>query len=101
VLAIRQIRGELDVRTRRHAVYVRSDRDGDAEAITALAGTIARVGNLESVTMVATEADLSTLRHLPSSMAAPCSRRSRRLVDDVSAEIAPSRKAPRQGGTGA
>jgi valyl-tRNA synthetase len=66
---------------------VRSDRDGDAEAITALAGTIARVGNLESVTLVASEADLP-----PCAIAiidgrtvlAPFAR----LVDDVSAEIA-------------
>jgi valyl-tRNA synthetase len=88
VLAIRQIRGELDVpHSRATPVYVRSDRDGDAEAITALVGTITRVGNLESVTMVATEADLP-----PCAIAivdgrtvlAPFAR----LVDDVSAEIA-------------
>jgi valyl-tRNA synthetase len=88
VLGIRQIRGELDVPHSRTApVYVRSDREGDAEAIAALAGTIARVGNLESVTVVASEADLP-----PCAIAiidgravlAPFAR----LVDDVSAEIA-------------
>jgi valyl-tRNA synthetase len=88
VLAIRQIRGELDVpHSRATPVYVRSDREGDAEAIAALAGTIARVGNLESVTVVDSEADLP-----PCAIAiidgrtvlAPFAR----LVDDVSAEIA-------------
>jgi valyl-tRNA synthetase len=88
VLGIRQIRGELDVPHSRTApVYVRSDREGDAEAIAALAGTIARVGNLESVRVVASEADLP-----PCAIAiidgrtvlAPFAR----LVDDVSAEIA-------------
>jgi len=88
VLAIRQIRGELDVpHSRATPVFVRSDRDGDAEAIAALAGTIARVGNLESVTVVASEAELP-----PCAIAivdgrtvlAPFAR----LVDDVGAEIA-------------
>jgi valyl-tRNA synthetase len=88
VLAIRQIRGELDVpHSRATPVYVRSDRDGDAEALAALAATIARVGNLESVTMVTSEAALP-----PCAIAiidgravlAPFAR----LVDDVTAEIA-------------
>jgi valyl-tRNA synthetase len=88
VLAIRQIRGELDVpHSRATPVYVRSEREGDAEALAELAGTIARVGNLESVTLVASEADLP-----PCAIAiidgrtvlAPFAR----LVDDVSAEIA-------------
>ncbi|MCM2311024.1 MAG: valine--tRNA ligase [Steroidobacteraceae bacterium] len=88
VLGIRQIRGELDVpHSRVTPVYVRSERDGDAAAVAALAATIARVGNLESVTMVESEADLP-----PCAIAiidgrtvlAPFDR----LVDDVSAEIA-------------
>jgi valyl-tRNA synthetase len=88
VLGIRQIRGELDVpHSRATPVYVRSEREGDAEAITALAATIARVGNLESVTLVASEAELP-----PCAIAiidgrtvlAPFAR----LVDDVSSEIA-------------
>jgi valyl-tRNA synthetase len=88
VLAIRQIRGELDVpHSRATPIYVRSERAGDAAAIAALAGTIARVGNLESVTVVSSEADLP-----PCAIAivdgrtvlAPFAR----LVDDVSAEIA-------------
>jgi valyl-tRNA synthetase len=88
VLGIRQIRGELDVpHSRATPVYVRSERAGDAEAIAALAATIAKVGNLESVTMVDSEADLP-----PCAIAiiegrtvlAPFSR----LVDDVSAELA-------------
>jgi len=88
VLGIRQIRGELDVpHSRATPVYVRSDREGDAEAIAALRTTIARVGNLESVTLVASEADLP-----PCAIAiidgrtvlAPFAR----LVDDVSAEVA-------------
>jgi valyl-tRNA synthetase len=88
VLGIRQIRGELDVpHSRATPVYVRSEREGDAEALADLAGTIARVGNLESVTLVASEADLP-----PCAIAiidgrtvlAPFAR----LVDDVSAEIA-------------
>jgi valyl-tRNA synthetase len=88
VLAIRQIRGELDVpHSRATPVFVRSDREGDAAAIAALASRIARVGNLESVTVVASEAELP-----PCAIAiidgrtvlAPFAR----LVDDVSAEIA-------------
>jgi valyl-tRNA synthetase len=88
VLGIRQIRGELDVpHSRAVPVYVRSERAGDAAAIEALAATIARVGNLESVTCVATEADLP-----PCAIAlidgrtvlAPFDR----LIDDVSAEMA-------------
>jgi valyl-tRNA synthetase len=87
VLGIRQIRGELDVpHSRATPVYVRSEREGDAEAIAALAATITRVGNLESVSLVASEADLP-----PCAIAiiegrtvlAPFAR----LVDDVSAEI--------------
>nr|MBP9592484.1 hypothetical protein [Steroidobacteraceae bacterium] len=60
---------------------------GDAEAIAALASTIVRVANLESVTMVASETDLP-----PCAIAiidgrtvlAPFAR----LVDDVAAEVA-------------
>jgi valyl-tRNA synthetase len=88
VLGIRQIRGELDVpHSRATPVYVRSEREGDAQALAVLADTIARVGNLESVTLVASEADLP-----PCAIAiidgrtvlAPFAR----LVEDVSAEIA-------------
>jgi len=67
-------------------VYVRSEREGDAAAIAALAATITRVANLESVTVVDSEADLP-----PCAIAiidgrtvlAPFAR----LVDDVAAEI--------------
>jgi valyl-tRNA synthetase len=88
VLGIRQIRGELDVpHSRATPVYVRTSRDGDRVALAKLSATIARVGNLESVTVVATESDLP-----PCAIAivdgrtvlAPFDR----LVDDVSAEIA-------------
>jgi valyl-tRNA synthetase len=88
VLGIRQIRGELDVpHSRATPVFVRSDRPGDAEAIAALAPTIAKLGNLESVGVVASEAELP-----PCAIAiiegrtvlAPFAR----LVDDVTAEIA-------------
>jgi valyl-tRNA synthetase len=88
ILGIRQIRGELDVpHSRTTPVYVRTDRAGDAAAIVALGSTMARVGNLESVTVVTSEADLP-----PCAIAiiegrtilAPFAR----LVDDVSAEIA-------------
>ncbi|HVN42102.1 MAG TPA: class I tRNA ligase family protein [Steroidobacteraceae bacterium] len=88
VLGIRQIRGELDVpHSRSTPVYVRSDRAGDAEAIAALAPTIVRLGNLESVAVVASEADLP-----PCAIAivegrtvlAPFAR----LIDDAGAEIA-------------
>jgi valyl-tRNA synthetase len=88
VLGIRQIRGELDVpHSRATPVYVRSDRAGDGAALAALAPAIARVANLESLTVIASEA------HLPPcaiaivegvSVLAPFAR----LVDDVSAEIA-------------
>jgi valyl-tRNA synthetase len=68
-------------------VYVRTDRPGDAAAVAALGETIAKVGNLESVAVVASEAELP-----PCAIAivqgrtilAPFAR----LVDDVSAEIA-------------
>jgi valyl-tRNA synthetase len=88
VLGIRQIRGELDVpHSRATPVYVRAAKPGDADAITALAATIARVANLESVALVQSEADLP-----PCAIAivdgrtilAPFAR----LVDDVSAEVA-------------
>jgi valyl-tRNA synthetase len=88
VLGIRQIRGELDVpHSRRTPVYVRSDRPGDDAAIDALAPAMSRIGNLESVKLVASEADLP-----PCAIAivdgrtvlAPFAT----LVDDVSAEIA-------------
>ncbi len=88
VLGIRQIRGELDVpHSRATPVYLRTDRAGDAEAVAALGSTIARVGNLESLAVVASESDLP-----PCAIAiidgrtilAPFAR----LVDDASAEIA-------------
>jgi valyl-tRNA synthetase len=88
VLGIRQIRGELDVpHSRATPVFVRTDRPGDAAAVAALGETIAKVGNLESVAVVASEAELP-----PCAIAivqgrtilAPFAR----LVDDVSAEIA-------------
>ena len=68
-------------------VYVRTDHAGDAGAIRALAATIARVGNLESVTVVSSEAELP-----PCAIAlidgrtvlAPFDR----LVDDVTSETA-------------
>ena len=89
VLGIRQIRGELDVpHSRATPVYVRSDRAGDARSHRSRSrATIARVGNLESVTVVASESDLP-----PCAIAmidgrtvlAPFAR----LIDDVSAEMA-------------
>jgi valyl-tRNA synthetase len=88
VLGIRQIRGELDIpHARATPAYVRTDRAGDAEALAALAPLVARLGNLESVTLVRSEADLP-----PCAIAivdgravlAPFAR----LVDDVSAGIA-------------
>jgi valyl-tRNA synthetase len=88
VLGIRQIRGELDVpHSRATPVWVRSERDGDSEAITTLASTISRLANLESVSLVASET------HLPPCAIAIVDGRSvlapfERLVDDVSAEIA-------------
>jgi valyl-tRNA synthetase len=87
VLGIRQIRGELDVpHSRATPVFVQTTREGDAEALAALAGTIARVGNLESVRVVASEDALP-----PCAIAiidgrtilAPFAR----LVDDVSVEL--------------
>jgi valyl-tRNA synthetase len=88
VLGIRQIRGELDVpHSRATPVFVRSDRDGDAAAIAALAPAIARVANLESVTVIESEADLPPCAIAivdGRSVLAPFAR----LVDDVSAEIA-------------
>jgi valyl-tRNA synthetase len=87
VLGIRQIRGELDVpHSRSTPIYLRTEREGDAAAVAGLGSTIARVGNLESVTVVTSEADLP-----PCAIAivdgrtilAPFAR----LVDDVSAEI--------------
>ena len=88
VLGIRQIRGELDVpHSRVTPVFVRSERAGDAEAIAALAPTITKVANLESVRVVASEAEIP-----PCAIAivdgrtvlAPFAS----LVDDVSAEMA-------------
>jgi valyl-tRNA synthetase len=88
VLGIRQIRGELDVpHSRATPVYVRSDRDGDAAAIAALAPTIGRVAHLESVSVIASEADLPPCAIAivdGVSVLAPFAR----LVDDVSAEVA-------------
>jgi valyl-tRNA synthetase len=88
VLGIRQIRGELDVpHSRATPVYVRTDRAGDAAALETLRATILRLGNLESLEVVASEAELP-----PCAIAivdgravlAPFAR----LVDDVSAELA-------------
>ena len=88
VLGIRQIRGELDVpHSRATPVWVRSERAGDAAAIAALAPSIARLANLESLAVVDSEAELP-----PCAIAivdgrtvlAPFAR----LVDDVGAEIA-------------
>jgi len=88
VLGIRQIRGELDVpHSRATPVFVRSDRDGDSAALAALAPAIARVANLESLTAIASEADLPPCAIAivdGVSVLAPFAR----LVDDVSAEIA-------------
>ncbi|MBK6349700.1 MAG: valine--tRNA ligase [Proteobacteria bacterium] len=88
VLGIRQIRGELDVpHSRVTPVYVRSDKPGDAAAIGALAATIRRIANLESVELVQSEADLP-----PCAIAISAGRTVlapfNRLVDDVSAELA-------------
>jgi valyl-tRNA synthetase len=88
VLGVRQIRGELDVpHSRATPVYVRTAQPGDAEAIAALAATMARVANLESITVVASEAELP-----PCAIALIDGRTVlapfERLVDDVSAEIA-------------
>jgi len=88
VLGIRQIRGELDVpHSRTTPVYVRTDRDGDAAALAALAPAIARVANLELVAVIETEADLPPCAIAivdGVSVLAPFAR----LVDDVSAEMA-------------
>jgi valyl-tRNA synthetase len=88
VLGVRQIRGELDVPHSRAApAYVRSDHAGDAEAIAALGSTIARVGNIESLALVASESDLP-----PCAIAVSNGRTIlvpfERLVDDVSAGVA-------------
>jgi valyl-tRNA synthetase len=88
VLGIRQIRGELDVpHSRATPVYVRTDKAGDAEAIAALSATIRKVGNLESIELVQSEADLP-----PCAIAISAGRTVlapfERLVDDVSAELA-------------
>jgi valyl-tRNA synthetase len=88
VLGVRQIRGELDVpHSRATPVYVRSDHAGDAESIAALGPTIARVGNLESLALVASEADLP-----PCAIAVSAGRTIlapfEHLVDDVSAGVA-------------
>ncbi|MDH4165990.1 MAG: valine--tRNA ligase [Gammaproteobacteria bacterium] len=88
VLGIRQIRGELDVpHSRATPVYVRSDKAGDAEAIRALAATIRRIANLESIELVQSEADLPPCAIAISAgrtVLAPFDR----LIDDVSAELA-------------
>jgi valyl-tRNA synthetase len=88
VLGIRQIRGELDVaHSRATPVYVRSDKTGDAEALVALAATIRKVANLESIELVQSEADLPPCAIAISdgrTVLAPFDR----LVDDVSAELA-------------
>jgi valyl-tRNA synthetase len=88
VLGIRQIRGELDVaHSRATPVYVRSDKAGDAEALVALASTIRKVANLESIELVQSEADLPPCAIAISdgrTVLAPFDR----LVDDVSAELA-------------
>jgi valyl-tRNA synthetase len=88
VLGIRQIRGELDVpHSRVTPVYVRSDKAGDAEAISALSATIRKIANLESIELVQSEA------HLPPCAIAISAGRTilapfDRLIDDVSAELA-------------
>jgi valyl-tRNA synthetase len=88
VLGIRQIRGELDVpHSRATPIYVRSDRPGDAAALEALAATIRKVANLESITLVQSEADLPPCAIAISAgrtVLAPFDR----LIDDVSAELA-------------
>jgi valyl-tRNA synthetase len=88
VLGIRQIRGELDVpHSRATPVFVRSERAGDGAALAVLAPTIARVANLESLTVTDSEADLPPCAIAivdGVSVLAPFAR----LVDDVSSEIA-------------
>jgi len=67
--------------------YVRSDKAGDAEALVALAATIRKVANLESIALVQSEAELPPCAIAISNgrtVLAPFDR----LVDDVSAEIA-------------
>ncbi len=87
VLGIRQIRGELDVPPSRSVpVYVRSEQDGDEQAIAGLGATMARIANLESVEFVSSEADLPPCAIAivdGRSVLAPFSR----LVDDASAEL--------------
>ena len=88
VLGVRQIRGELDVpHSRATPAYVRSDHAGDPEAIAALGPMIARLANLESLLLVASETDLPPCAIAISdgrTILAPFDR----LVDDVSAEVA-------------
>jgi valyl-tRNA synthetase len=88
VLGIRQIRGELDVpHARATPAWVVSERANDADALTDLAPLISRLGNLESIELVRSEAELP-----PSAIAivdgravlAPFSR----LVDDLAAGAA-------------
>jgi valyl-tRNA synthetase len=88
VLGVRQIRGELDVpHSRATPIFVRVAKAGDAEALTALSATIAKVANLESLGLVQSEEDLP-----PCAIAiidgrtvlAPFAR----LVDDISAGMA-------------
>jgi len=87
VLGIRQIRGELDVpHSRATPVYVRTDREGDAETLAALSPAIARIANLESLSVVASEAELPPCAIAivdGRSVLAPFAS----LVDDVSAEM--------------
>jgi valyl-tRNA synthetase len=67
-------------------VYVRSDKAGDAEAIRALAATIRKIANLESIELVQSEASLPPCAIAISAgrtVLAPFDR----LVDDVSAEL--------------
>ncbi len=88
VLGIRQIRGELDVpHSRATPVYVRTDRPGDVEALAALAATIRKLANVESIEIVRSEADLPPCAIAISAgrtVLAPFDR----LIDDVSAELA-------------
>ena len=102
VLGIRQIRGELDVpHSRATPVYVLSDRAGDAEAARRARGdALRKVANLESIELVASEADLPPCAIAVSAgrtVLAPFAR----LVDDVSAELArlEKRKAKTAAGT--
>jgi valyl-tRNA synthetase len=87
VLGVRQIRGELDVpHSRATPVYVRAGDARDADAIAALAATISRMANLESIEVVGDDA------RLPACAIALIDGRTvlapfARLVDDVSAEL--------------